>query len=645
MNKSYSEKHVLTAIVLLGAFLLRVFRIDQKPLWWDEGRNIFFATLDWRIAPNVAVRSGDVTPPIYRFLLGLWADILGYSPFCIRILSVFFAVVFLAILYRLVSDLYENNIAMISISIAAVSPTLVYYSQEAKGYALMLLAVTLSSLIYHRLYKTRFVLDIKHYLFLGLVNMVGAGSHYFYLLFIVIQVVLMLCWYVDRNQGYVTRYKLYKLMSLMFLQTIAISPVLIYGWSSLMTLVGGEPTSLSSLNLVSAVSLDDLARWGATTLETKTFFEVIKDYVFDFVREYFVGPIGSLTQAFVVMVLLGVPLLLGLQQQNLRPHNKNEFVLWLLIPIVLGGLFSFVFSYYYPRFILFVIPAIIILIAVGLSKMWLYYRRVVLVISVSVLSLWAHVFVNHYNDLGDIDEDWRDAIVYFSDKQQEGDLVLHTYDWMQGYIRSYGKIDREPDYFYVSGLDIRGLANKLVNREKVWLLDYKTTVYDPGSLYGSWMRERYAIADIRQFGNANLTMFVQPKVSKDKLNETEFINGIKLSWNEVETYVNPGEAIVVDVLLRSSEELVDNYQLFFHLLDSSGKLIVGNDTGPKNNLKPTTTWTPDEEIISAHALLIPKTVDFGQYGLQLGLYSTVSGERLMSTEGETIEIGYVIVEK
>ncbi|HJO90490.1 MAG TPA: glycosyltransferase family 39 protein, partial [Anaerolineales bacterium] len=114
------------AILLpLGAFVLRVIRLDYKPLWWDEGRNVFVANLDWQSAANVAVRSGDVNPPVYRMLLSAWMSTVSPSPLTIRLLSVFFGVLTVAVIYRFAVEIFNRRVGTITGVLSACAPAFI----------------------------------------------------------------------------------------------------------------------------------------------------------------------------------------------------------------------------------------------------------------------------------------------------------------------------------------------------------------------------------------------------------------------------------------------------------------------------------------------------------------------------------------
>ena len=187
-------------LVLLpfAALVLRVINLGSRPLWWDEGRNIFFARLDWVTAAQTAIRSGDTNPPIFRMLLREWMRLVGPSPFAIRLLSVLIGVVTVAMLYRLGAYMFGRRAARIAGLLAAASPPLIYYSQEAKGYALVILAVSLSVWIWLKLHRpflsptrssdpTRSYSSLVAWPLFTLATMLAVGSHLFASLFVLVE--------------------------------------------------------------------------------------------------------------------------------------------------------------------------------------------------------------------------------------------------------------------------------------------------------------------------------------------------------------------------------------------------------------------------------------------------------------------------
>jgi predicted membrane-bound mannosyltransferase len=80
----------LLAALILAAFALRMYRLAQQPLSWDEGWSIGLSTLSW--AEIKRITALDVHPPLYYVVFKLWLS-LGRHEGWMRFLSVFAGVV------------------------------------------------------------------------------------------------------------------------------------------------------------------------------------------------------------------------------------------------------------------------------------------------------------------------------------------------------------------------------------------------------------------------------------------------------------------------------------------------------------------------------------------------------------------------
>ncbi|MBI3537456.1 MAG: glycosyltransferase family 39 protein, partial [Chloroflexi bacterium] len=119
-------------VALLAAFFLRVYRLDAQSLWNDEGTSIALASLNLDAIINGAAR--DIHPPLYYFLLHFWIALVGNSEFAARFLSVGAGVLVVVVTFRLARKLFAEKVGSIAAFLAALSPLLIYYSQETRMY-------------------------------------------------------------------------------------------------------------------------------------------------------------------------------------------------------------------------------------------------------------------------------------------------------------------------------------------------------------------------------------------------------------------------------------------------------------------------------------------------------------------------------
>jgi len=128
------------ASIVVVALLLRLHRIGAEELWLDEAFSFHDVTAAGWLD---ALRFKDV-PPLYPLLLRGWMGLAGDSEFALRLLSALLGTLFVAASIWAGREIFEPRIGLWSGVWAAVSPMHIYYSQEARPYALLtaLLVVT-----------------------------------------------------------------------------------------------------------------------------------------------------------------------------------------------------------------------------------------------------------------------------------------------------------------------------------------------------------------------------------------------------------------------------------------------------------------------------------------------------------------------
>lgn len=126
-----------TAIILL-ATALRLFGLGTESFWFDEAWSAWLIEGTPQETVNRLVEK-DAHPPLYYLLLSGWSTLAGTTESDLRALSVLFGVLTVAWLYRLVRRIISETAAVAAALLLAVSPFHVYFSQEARSYALVML--------------------------------------------------------------------------------------------------------------------------------------------------------------------------------------------------------------------------------------------------------------------------------------------------------------------------------------------------------------------------------------------------------------------------------------------------------------------------------------------------------------------------
>lgn len=137
---------------LLVAWGLRLYHLGWMSIWWDESLSWDRALQDLpTILSNTIhiqnVVTHDLHPPMYFVLLHFAVLLVGTTEFGLRVLSTFANLLTLALFYpfaRLLFGARGKMIGMLAVLFGTISPFYVWYSQEARPYALVLLWSTLT---------------------------------------------------------------------------------------------------------------------------------------------------------------------------------------------------------------------------------------------------------------------------------------------------------------------------------------------------------------------------------------------------------------------------------------------------------------------------------------------------------------------
>ena len=93
-----------------------------------------------------AIPKSESTPPFYYLVAWAWTHLFGYSEFALRSVSALAGAATVATVYVLANRLAGARAAAIAGVLVALSPLMVWFSQEARAYALATLLATLTVL-------------------------------------------------------------------------------------------------------------------------------------------------------------------------------------------------------------------------------------------------------------------------------------------------------------------------------------------------------------------------------------------------------------------------------------------------------------------------------------------------------------------
>jgi len=136
---------VLGGILVLAA-LLRVPTLGEQSFWFDE--TVTARLVDQDLGGVLAqVEGSESTPPLYYFLAWAWSGVLGTGEAALRSLSALLGIATVAMAWLLGRRLAGDRAGGLAALLTATCPLLVWFSQEARAYALLAFLGALSALL------------------------------------------------------------------------------------------------------------------------------------------------------------------------------------------------------------------------------------------------------------------------------------------------------------------------------------------------------------------------------------------------------------------------------------------------------------------------------------------------------------------
>ena len=143
---------ILILLTILGAFL-RLFQLGAASLWLDEATTLTFARQSIAQIWGSLSSASEYHPPLFywmeHFMLAL-----GESEFVLRLIPAIVGILTVPAFYLVGTELHDRNTGILAAALLAFSPFHIYYSQEARDYALMLLFFSLAFFFFLRLLRS-----------------------------------------------------------------------------------------------------------------------------------------------------------------------------------------------------------------------------------------------------------------------------------------------------------------------------------------------------------------------------------------------------------------------------------------------------------------------------------------------------------
>jgi len=171
------SRRALAALFLVTAAgaALRFATLDRQSFWLDE--LVTVSLLDRGLGDVLGeIRETEATPYLYYLLAWPWARIAGFGEVGLRSLSALFGTLTVPVAYAAGTAFATRRVGLIAASLVSVHPLLVWYSQEARSYALLVLLGACTVLFLGRALQEPRGVDLAGW---AVASSLAIATHYF----------------------------------------------------------------------------------------------------------------------------------------------------------------------------------------------------------------------------------------------------------------------------------------------------------------------------------------------------------------------------------------------------------------------------------------------------------------------------------
>ncbi|NHZ72504.1 MAG: hypothetical protein GWP17_05420, partial [Aquificales bacterium] len=465
-------------VLIWVVFGLYLYQLDGQSLWRDEILSVGRANQSFQqIVANINIVTGiespDLHPPFYFLLLSVWRQVAGETEFAYRYLSVLMGVLAIPLFFATGSRIWSRTSGVWTAVFASLSPFYLWYAQETRMYALL---VVESLLVIYALWPLLFPSPKKReFICFGLALTLALYTHYsgVYLLGFSLSAIFVSQFFRSRFYTQIT----WKHIGLTALLLVGILFLTIPLWSNLRELLTargfiafGRPSIwwllLSGINTFTQGSTNppDLPTW----------------------------------QMMPFILLAGV----GALSLDVKPRERR----WRAILISLGGLMgtlalfyavSFIqANYSNPRHLMVLSPFLFLLLGHGLVTLYRHAKVIAVVIGGATLAL--SMFSLHQTITAPpvVRDDVRSLVAYIEERAKPGDTVI-WHNAVMSMVYDYYQLELPtavlPRYAQNNPTDVLDqLAVWQENSERIWFVRHPSPPFFdetiiPNALEESWI--------------------------------------------------------------------------------------------------------------------------------------------------------------
>ncbi len=337
------------------------------------------------------------------------------------------------------------------------------------------------------------------------------------------------------------------------------------------------------------------------------------------------------------------PFAVGLVAAWRQRATPTPWTRYFLLIVALPGLITALFlGDFHTRYILYVAPFFLMVVALGIVALWRVWRPLGAVAFAAVGAVAIAGLLYYFGTYQR--SAYRDVALYLTQRVRPDDVVLlegpRQHLLADYYLPRELKVVPVPDVplpahlpsgapKVVPGEIDRQLKPLLEVHPNLWLVLAGEDEVDPAEFVLSYLSAAAYRLECRDWLDVMLCHFVAPASLRSAGAhplDIAFQGEMRLRGADISArLVTSAERyLLVNLNWQTNGKPAKDYKVTLRLLDASGKVVSQADDFPVGSLLPPTTWGEDSSQAGHMVLAVPAELPPGDYVLVLGLYDPAS---------------------
>ncbi len=382
---------IVLAVLLVLGLVTRFSGISYQSLWIDEGATYFYSQYTW----DQFMGDPEPNSPAYYMMQGLIFDLLGTNEFAMRCISAITGALTVPLVYILCRKIVGNGyVPMLAAAITLISPIMIEYGQEGRGYAPMaFLFVCQMIVLLYALEKQGW----GYWIILSVLSALNLAMQYMS----IVATFTVYSYALVRLRKEWTRGVFGGLV-----KTVA---------SGVLALIISSPLLMHAVNAARESSSHE--HWDWCFVGFRYLYHLLMDFLFDF--------------DYVLLAILVALAVLGAVAIFFEDREKGLLVCWITVVPALLSTVASVFMNMTPRYVLWGAVGLYIMLASSITFLTMgdrkKIRRNAAIAGVMVILVACTCLPSYYTDI--TKADFRGGAEALEENVKEGDLVLYAPHW------------------------------------------------------------------------------------------------------------------------------------------------------------------------------------------------------------------------